>query len=221
MDVIYACTDIGDRAENLDRLGHIDGLHWSVSYVLDGFYPSEPHFVDSLQKSINDSFIPFIKNEIDNDKFITIMSDALANAEGEGKASVGLLGHLFDDVIIMTSGDTRIYFIDEKTRTTDHSKAQEMINSGRSPAASLHIHPYRRYLTKSINEKSDIHDFDIEYKKNEGDVLICSDGFWSSFNSDDEIFSINSKRSSEQCFLKAQKAKPGKADNLTMLYLSQ
>ena len=221
MDVVYANSNIGDRTENLDRFGHIKGIHWSVSYVLDGFYPSEPHFVDSLQKNINDSFAPFTDNEIDNDDFITIMSNALKNAEGKGKASVGLLGHLFDDAIIMTSGDTRIYFVDEKTRTTDHSKAQEMINSGRSPSTSLHIHPYRRYLTKSINEKSDIHDFDIEYKKNKGCVLICSDGIWSSFNSDNEIFSINSKQSSELCFLEAKKAKPGKTDNLTMLYLSQ
>lgn len=220
MRVIFSDTDIGDRDENLDRLGHFSGENWSLSYVFDGFNPTEPHFVDSLKYSFEQIFTPFHNLLLAIEDILKLIDESIKSASGIGKSSVAILVSNDDSLVYMTSGDTRIYLLNENVRSIDHSKAQDMVNQGRSPAGTLNSHPYRRYLTRSISESSDINSLDINYCDKGSDVLICSDGIWSSFTTDQAIFNVNSKICAENLFNEAKVMKPNKTDNLTMMYLS-
>ncbi|MEZ8495226.1 PP2C family serine/threonine-protein phosphatase [Vibrio splendidus] len=217
LKVNYSSSDIGDRTENLDRLGHIQGDNWSFSYVLDGFEVVTPHYVDSLQESLQ-----CIKNlssiTSKSDILIALYSAINQIHKGKGKASVAFVICIDGKISTLTAGDTRVYRVDSLDRTIDHSLAQKMINDGKSPKASLHQHPYRRYLLKKLYPGCSKEELTLNEYDNIESIMLCSDGIWSCFKKDEELYD-HLPKGPESVLKIARSNRKKHRDNMTMLWL--
>ena len=184
----------GARNNQLDRIGYFKGENWSVAYILDGLVELTPHFVDCVDSNLKEAFGALgqsISIKILRDLAIEAISNNIVN---EGKASIALVISVDDQVLILTAGDTRVYFLKERTRTIDHSRTQELISAGKLNAALLNKNAFRKYLTKRIYKDMDEIELEelIHNEVSEGSMyVICSDGFWSGFDNDEEIYDFN------------------------------
>jgi serine/threonine protein phosphatase PrpC len=185
----------GQRTKNLDRCYFYQGIDWNISIIIDGFVNKKPHFVECLIKNINTEV-----SSLENITSLSGLNNVVINAIkqetfGKGKASIAIVTSYQDSVSLLTIGDTRVYLIDRKIRTIDHSRAQELVNQGKCNGNTINQNGYRRYLTKSLCSKNKNFDIDItNYEKftSGNTILICSDGFWSRFKDDSTIFSFSS-----------------------------
>ncbi|MFM2599423.1 PP2C family protein-serine/threonine phosphatase [Vibrio fortis] len=217
LKVKFQYSDIGHRNENLDRFGHIEKDHWSFSYVIDGFDIKTPHYVDSLKDQL-DKLIE-LPSSSSEEQILKAITHAI-NFENHfsGKASIALAICLPTKIITLTAGDTRIYRLDSLERTLDHSRAQEMINIGRAKVGSLYKHPLRKYLIKKLEPGCSIDVLTIDTHQTIEDIMICSDGVWSCFSSDDELYQAISEGHdvfTEQALSNRQTNR----DNMTILWL--
>lgn len=222
LNLSYINTYIGDREENLDRFGHISGLNWSVTYLLDGFLIKSPHYVEALVNSLNITFQNYTSKALSETYLLQLLNGALnITINHKGKASAAFVISIDDVITTLTAGDTRVYYINEKERTKDHSKAQDLIDQGRSPESSLYRHPLRKYLTKSITTGSDINELSITRKESVNDVIICSDGVWSCFSSDNVFYDIDNVDKANTVFKAAKKHTEYEVDNITLMLLTR
>jgi serine/threonine protein phosphatase PrpC len=186
-------TTKGTRICQLDRIGYYQGGNWSVAYILDGLVESTPHFVDCVDnnlKSLFNALAPYASLQSLEDLAIEAISN---NVVSEGKASIALLIYTDNQVSILTAGDTRVYFLNERTRTIDHSIAQELVSSGKLNEAFLNQNAFRKYLTKCIYkdmDKCELEKSTYNEISEDSRFIICSDGFWSDFDNDEDIYSL-------------------------------
>lgn len=215
LNVEFSESYLGDRDENLDRHGHIKGECWSLSYLLDGYEPHTPHYVDILSESIHEK----CTIDLNEDMVIKSLEDALSlpnNIKGKASAVFVLCSH--NQMHIMTAGDTRAYLLQSKTRTTDHSQFQFLLDKGMISGHQANNHPLRKYLRKSLNSSSSLDSLEARTLDNVEDVLLCSDGFWSNFE-ESEIFTTNTAEESKSKFEISKTKRPGESDNQTLLLL--
>jgi len=220
MHLAFSESHIGDRDENLDRFGHYVGLDWFVSFVIDGFKPSSPHYVDSLFFHLDEKLSALTKSQkITIDTLEYTINESFNEASEQGKASLVIVIGSGETVNTYTAGDTRAYFLTENVRTIDHSVAQKMISEGRSPEHSLRVHPYRRYLTKNVDKLSNIYTLERQERTKSDGLILCSDGFWSSALSDNEIYNVSSNTLANELFNTIKDRKLGSRDNITMMLI--
>lgn len=217
LKVKFQYSDIGHRNENLDRFGHIDKGNWSLSYVIDGFDINSPHYVDSLKEQLDN--IKNLPSNCSEKQIIEAISNAISfERHFSGKASVAIVICLKNKMITLTAGDTRVYQLTSLKRTIDHSRAQEMIDAGKSHINSLYRHPLRKYLIRKLEPKSKFSDLIRAEHKNIESIMLCSDGIWSCFNSDDDIYNSISK--GHNIFIEqALSNRSTNRDNMTVLWL--
>lgn len=189
-----AFTTKGRRNSQLDRIGYYQGLKWSVAYILDGFDEKTPHFVDCVNNNLKKTFSA--PNEASSLKELQNLAiEAMKNnIINDGKASIAMLIYVDGQVSVLTAGDTRVYFLVERTRTIDHSKAQELVLAGKLNQSFLNQNVYRKYLTRSIHKgmnESVLEKLNYDYISEDSQFIICSDGFWSRFNNDNDIYNFN------------------------------
>ncbi len=217
LEVKYQYSDIGHRDENLDRFGHIKKDLWSFSYVIDGFVINSPHYVDSLKQQL-DNLNNLPSNSTEKQIIEAISSAISFDHKHSGKASVAIVVCLPNKMITLTAGDTRVYLLTSLKRTTDHSQAQKMIDLGRSKASSLYQHPLRKYLIKKLEPGCNIDELTRNEHHSIENIMLCSDGVWSCFNSDEDLYQCVSKGHdafTEQALLKRSVNR----DNMTILWL--
>lgn len=208
----------GDREENLDRYGHIVKGNWSISYLLDGYVICEPHYVDALENKLRE--LEDAPENLSLDEIEDKLSQAISGIiQEEGKASVVFVICAERKLVILSAGDTRAYLPARQQRTLDHSRAQQLVDQGKAHAETLHQHPCRRYLHNSLsNESKGLDCLDRIAVDNIEDIVLCSDGVWSCFRNDDEVYDAL-RLGGENLFLKAQENKPEGKDNMTILHL--
>lgn len=217
LKIKFQYTDIGHRDENLDRFGHIDKENWSLSYVIDGFEINSPHYVDTLKQQIDN--INCLSNDCSEMQIIEAISNAISfEGHFSGKASVAIVICLQNKMITLTAGDTRVYQLTSLKRTIDHSRAQEMIDIGKANANSLYRHPLRKYLIRKLEPRSKFTDLIRTDHENIESIMLCSDGLWSCFNSDDEIYRSISK-GHDILIEQALSNRRINRDNITVLWL--
>lgn len=215
------CTYTGDRESNLDRIGHFSGNNWSISYMLDGFFVCEPHYVDSLVEKIK-VLIKTIPLCVELENLIKVISTSLEDKTiSQGKASAVFVLSLDDKVRIFHAGDTRYYILEKNIRSKDHSQAQRMVDDKKSPQKSLYKHPYRKYLTRSISSGSSISSLEEIEFNSINSLILCSDGFWSCFESEEEIYNIKTSLQAKKAFNKAKEYNKGRSDNISLMYLTK
>ncbi|CAD5290304.1 conserved hypothetical protein [Alteromonas sp. 38] len=186
----------GTRNTQLDRVGYHQGENWTFAYILDGLVETTPHFVDCVDRNFKRAFKTIERRQSLNSIRDLAINAIIKNVVNEGKASIALLICVDGKVLTLTVGDTRVYFLNERTRTIDHSRAQELISSGKLNESLLNQNSFRKYLTKSVcKDMAEVElDERIHNQVPEGSkFIICSDGFWSSFDDDEEIYNFNSK----------------------------
>lgn len=219
LKIKFTYSDIGHRSENLDRFGHIEKERWSFSYILDGFNIKDPHYVDTLKAQLDR--IKDLPESSSEEQILDSINQAIEfNNHLSGKASVALVVCLPNKTITLTAGDTRVYRLASLERTTDHSKAQEMIDLGRSDKSSLYKHPLRKYLVKSLEPGCSIEKLTKNIHYDNEDIMICSDGVWSCFKSDNELHNSilnGSENFKEQALLN----RTDNRDNMTILWLEK
>ncbi|EGR3260078.1 TPA: PP2C family serine/threonine-protein phosphatase [Vibrio parahaemolyticus] len=218
LKVVYECSFQGDRDENLDRYGHYQGINWSFSYVIDGFDIAEPHYVDSLESSLRD--ITSLPEKSTREELLNQIEKAITmEHEHKGKASVAFVLCVDDDMCFLTAGDTRIYRLESQNRTLDHSVAQDLVNQGKAPEKTLFKHPYRRYLKRKLQRGSGLQAIELSETYRVESVMLCSDGVWSCFESDDDVYK-SMAIGGENLLDTAINSKDRNRDNMTVLHLA-
>jgi serine/threonine protein phosphatase PrpC len=220
MECDFSCTHIGDRESNLDKVGFISGTEWFVGFLVDGFKEGKPHYAESLHHNLMQS----LRSLLDEHRTVTIkdiegaLDSGFGVACGDGKASIVIVASSGGESKVYHAGDTRAYFLPNAERTTDHTLAQKMIEQGDSPVSSLRLHPYRKYLTKSVDCCSSLGCLDQKFTPNYERLILCSDGFWSLVDCDD-IAKISSKTVANTTFEKSLRLNQGKRDNMSLVYI--
>lgn len=187
-------TTKGNRLIQLDRVGYYHGYNWSVAYILDGFIESTPHFVDCVNRNLQ-TILGGASQVQSLDSLKKLIFEAInSDIKNEGKASIAVIICVDRSILILTAGDTRVYNLSERTRTTDHSRAQELVSSGKLRKDLLNQNAFRKYLTKKIYKdmKETLLDEKVQEQVKKGSkFVICSDGFWSDFNEEKEIYDLD------------------------------
>lgn len=216
LKVTFSLSDIGDREENLDRWGHIHGSNWSISYLADGFQIHHPHYVDSLQEQLNSITLP---KQATEEELLEAIGTALSyNHIPDGRASIVIAININEELLLLNVGDTRAYLIGSKTRTKDYSSAQYLIDEGKARPESLHQHPLRRYLRKSLCNNSSLDTLTMTKYGQLEEVMLCSDGVWCCFQDDNELYNATSK-GPQELFSLALALRKENRDNMTLLWL--
>lgn len=218
LGIFDVLSDQGDREQNLDRHGHIDKDNWSFSYLLDGFEIVEPHYVDDLVTKFKEmESLPVSLNLNDLVNELSVILCSIKNIKG--KASVIFVVCADKKTSIFFAGDTRAYLLNSQTRTKDHSIAQGLITEGKLSSEILPHHPYRKYLTKRLQEGSCIEDLDRLDLEEAEDMILCSDGIWSCIREDEHFFQLAlSDGGIRQIYEEAKKGKI-QNDNMTIMHL--
>lgn len=182
----------GDRGINLDHAGHLSGDGWSLSYVIDGyvFISDGKHYSSALNEALR---------RLDDSRYYESIDVFLAALSGvmdeckqyEGSASAAFVVYIKSLSHILSVGDTRVYQLKDKCRTVDDTVAQRMVDAGYSVGGVFNKHPYGRKLTKNIKLCESAFELTLTSCCS-GEVIICSDGFWHHFDSDDLIYRIKS-----------------------------
>ncbi len=120
--------------------------------------------------------------------------EALRNPEYKGMGTTcSLIISKGDNVHIGHVGDSRIYYVTDKKIlqiTEDHTLVEKLIKSGEITREAAKLHPKRNVIMRAVGTNSELEvDFFSYPVKNEGRILICSDGLTGKVT-DDEIFSI-------------------------------
>ncbi len=117
-------------------------------------------------------------------------------------------------------GDTRIYRINDGIQllTKDHTEAWEMYERGIIDYEGIRNYGARNVLTSALIAGSHLNDFEIftcNVSFNKGDIfLLCSDGFWESFN-DEEICEFVKTKTPEDIL--AEALRRGGYDNISFI----
>lgn len=217
LNVIYQVSFLGDRTENLDRAGHIQGSNWSLSYILDGFEIISPHYVDCLVSEINK--LSNITHNLTLNELLEKLALSISTTSiSHGKASAVFVASAEDQTSILYAGDTRAYFLNSKKRTIDDSLAQRMIDEGKSKPETLSHHPFRRYLTNKLYHGSDFSSLKrVDLHINE-EIVLCSDGIWSCIDCDDDFYEL-AMLGGEHIYNKTLENRKFNRDNMTIMHL--
>jgi serine/threonine protein phosphatase PrpC len=217
LNLVYIKSSDGDRNENLDRYGHIKGSGWSLSYLFDGFKIFEPHYVDRLQLEIEK--ISLEQGNLKIDDILKKLAQLISIEDSpNGNASVVFVISTDEGISVLYAGDTRAYFLSSKKRTLDHSRAQQMIDEGRSKSDTLPYHPLRRYLTKHLNGTSDLNSLVRVNNLEKQEIILCTDGVWACINSDHDFFNL-AEEGGSNIYEQAISNCPSNQDNMTILHL--
>ncbi|WP_159821533.1 PP2C family protein-serine/threonine phosphatase [Colwellia sp. 20A7] len=217
----YSKSLQGQRAENLDRYCFYNRENWAVSILIDGFVNEKPHFVDCLCKNISTE-VTSLESVTTLEELNHVVINAIKQETlGKGKASIAIVTSYLDSVSLLTIGDTRAYLMDSRIRTVDHSRAQELVEQGKCNGDTINQNGYRRYLTRSLCTLNKDVEIDITYYPqftSGNTILMCSDGFWSRFKNDSQIFNFSSNSLEEYMESLSDK---DLEDNTTVLLLTK
>lgn len=189
--------------------------------MLDGFREVENHFALSLAGLIEER-VAQLDSGVDYDGLRGLIEECLVEAsKADGGASAAFYIETAETAVYLTAGDTRIYWLDRGQRTTDHSRAQDCIDLGKSPSSSLSNHPLQNILTRTLSTKGGIDQLD-EHSCNRlapnESVLFCTDGFWRNI-CDESIFLTRTANDLEKMFLQTIGASTTQRDNSSVLLL--
>ncbi|MGF1708901.1 PP2C family protein-serine/threonine phosphatase [Enterovibrio baiacu] len=213
-------TSLGDRSENLDRFLHYSNDYYFILIMLDGFQTENHNFVDNFCENVEAYFNLLSNNKKSFEGLESDINLILSEVKGRGKASVAICLGVGNKVKVFSSGDTRVYLINSKVRTKDHSVAQKYIDDGRSPPESLAKHPHRRKLFKFIDKSTiSLSELTMTSYEDNDFIILASDGAWSIIN-DEEIFNLSSLADMEIAFENALNRKPSNRDNITIACIS-
>lgn len=155
-----------------------------------------------------------------------------SNSIGEKMGTTLSVLFLFrDQYHIQHVGDSRVYKISFNgilQLTEDHSWVAQQVRMGNLSKHEAKIHPKRNLLTQCVGVHETINPFEAWGYIEEGDIfLLCSDGFHNLI-SEDEIYSILSKKYREDeeakkalCDLVEVAKKRGATDNISVILIAQ
>lgn len=183
----------GSGAEQLDRFLSVETGRCTLFMMADGFSQCDasPHYVDWLTERLN----RLVASGMDVGQTCREISHILQIRECfPGKASVAFMVADTREYRYSTLGDTRIYWLNRRDRTRDHSLAERCVSRGQYPPEAIRFHPLRnRLITWAGNGRGFVHEVKWHQKDHALDqpLLLCTDGFWSQF-SDADIYTIRS-----------------------------
>lgn len=191
-ELIAKRNDIGGRTDNDDACLFFSGNTYVFSLVVDAYSAGS-----SLRQHICSFFEKEFGNVNDDNIRFFYLKDRIESFFNDGFSdfSVGCcLSFYFqvdDNAIYGSIGDTRVYWLSRNTRSIDDSVAQKMFEKGRITIEQIRVHPYRRYITKSV-PKYYVLICDVDAAVRGERILLCSDGFWSLL-SDTDVFLLKTK----------------------------
>lgn len=200
-------TDVGMiRQENEDNLLYARGVNGDLFVVADGMggYVGGKFASTTAINTIEDIFIN--SNYINDPKILisnlifqankNIYNYALENIELNGMGTTIVLALICNDIVYYAHvGDSRLYLLREERLfriTKDHSRIQELIDSGAISYEDSHENEDSNIITRALGINPDVeidigeHPFELF---EEDKILICSDGLHGLLK-DEEIIEI-------------------------------
>ncbi len=185
-------THIGGRAENQDAVGTTDAPFGRLIVICDGMGGPRGGSI-AAQMAVEG-----VIHEIEQSTMVdarTALHIAIQKANFEifkkSKTEEGLDGMgttiavlllMNDKALIAHVGDSRIYHVREGkilSRTSDHSKVNEMVSRGIISTDEARIHPDANVITKALGVKPIV---ELEFQETSflaNDLFIlCTDGIW-------------------------------------------
>jgi protein phosphatase len=143
---------------------------------------------------------------------------------GTTLAAIALVNEDDQDLLAMVNvGDSRVYrFHDGELSqiTTDHSLAEEMVQSGELTSAEAAVHPHRHILTRVLGVSADVNVDLWRIQPARGDrFLLCSDGLTNELQESEiaEVLgSISDPREAADVLVRAARSHGG-SDNITVV----
>ncbi|MCB1140790.1 MAG: serine/threonine-protein phosphatase [Leptospiraceae bacterium] len=194
--------------------GHVNG-ELASSTVLEYLKERQSELISprSIRKHIVGSKIQLNKVAIQH------------NAYGLGTTVTGMVFRK-NKAIIFNCGDSRIYRMDSsylEKLTNDHSMVQSLYNSGLIDEEGMRTHPQKNILTSAVigdlsEEEPEIYFKEIKIKVGMH-FLLCTDGLWESFSTDEMLMITNGKFDIERVAedLQYQSLIRGGRDNITFI----
>jgi serine/threonine protein phosphatase PrpC len=129
-----------------------------------------------------------------------------------------------DQVVITHTGDSRAYFVNEKSElkllTRDHSVVNRMIELGRITEKQAAEHPRRNVLYRALGQAEfNQPDISVHSISNSKYLLLCSDGLWGVLSENKISEIINSTLTPQLACLKMveETNKAGGPDNISTI----
>ncbi|MDD3745133.1 MAG: Stp1/IreP family PP2C-type Ser/Thr phosphatase [Anaerostipes sp.] len=131
---------------------------------------------------------------------------------------------IFDgNLYIMNIGDSRLYYFHDgimKQITVDHSYVQELVKAGEIDSVQMKHHPKKNLITRAVGAGiKDVEPDFFQLKKEEGYLLLCTDGLTNMVD-DDEIEKIiedHSQLENKASLLVNRANEYGGKDNITVV----
>lgn len=212
----------GSRTEQLDRFMWVETGRCRLFMMADGFSRcgARPHYVDWLTMHLE----RMKDSGRDLHAVCHDISALVRTADhSPGRASVAFVIADDREYHYASLGDTRIYWLNSRDRTRDHSLAERCVSLGQCPPDAIRFHPLRnRLFAWAGNARGSMHEVKWHQRACQQDqsLLLCTDGFWSQV-SDADIYTIRSAAALGERCTRLSADNSSSPDNLTVALLRQ
>lgn len=155
---------------------------------------------------------------IEANNAVIIKGERDAGCHGLGTTMVAALINEADECIIGSIGDSRAYLISREMHqiTRDHSRVQELVETGVLTPAEAEHHPMKHIVTRVIGRQGELPDI---FACNLGDsrLLLCSDGLMDGLGEPDILAIVQDSSIPGICDTLVNKAREKSRDNITVI----
>jgi len=212
---IASCSDRGARATNEDELRHGDGPNGPYAVLADGAgghargSEAAQRAADCIERVLCDPGVGFSPANLT--QIVRLAHSELQHHQGSDRPEARM--HTTVVVLWMDAtqhhalwtnvGDSRLYRIRQgraELLTLDDSVVQQMVRAGALTAEQSRRHPQKNHLVAALGIEGEVdpHTVVRPVELLDGDAfLLCSDGWWDSFEPEDLVRSLSHVRDAD------------------------